>query len=123
MICRFTSARIFPQRGCKLNEPNRFQPLRHIHDRGPPSRRPHALPKSAAANGLQSDNVGRYPSARLALNPSFADGWYWSGWLHLFAGQADMAIQHFEGCPRDRSRGLGWKTPSPSGVTLAGAFL
>jgi adenylate cyclase len=32
----------------------------------------------------------------LALNPSFAYGWYWSGWLRLFAGQADVAIQHFE---------------------------
>jgi hypothetical protein len=28
VICRFTSARIFPQRGCKLNEPNGFKPLR-----------------------------------------------------------------------------------------------
>src|SRR6516162_692145 len=32
MICRFTSARIFPQRGCKLNEPNGFEPLRRVHD-------------------------------------------------------------------------------------------
>ena len=33
MICRFTSARIFPQRGCKLSEPNGFEPLRRVHDR------------------------------------------------------------------------------------------
>jgi len=33
MICRFTSARIFPQRGCKLNEPNGFKPLWRVHDR------------------------------------------------------------------------------------------
>jgi len=32
----------------------------------------------------------------LALNPSFAYGWYWSGWVHTFAGQLDLAIQHFE---------------------------
>ena len=32
----------------------------------------------------------------LALNPSFAYGWYWSGWVRLFAGQLDLAIQHFE---------------------------
>ncbi|HEV8032938.1 MAG TPA: adenylate/guanylate cyclase domain-containing protein [Stellaceae bacterium] len=32
----------------------------------------------------------------LALNPSFANGWYWSGWLRLIAGQADLAIEHFE---------------------------
>src|SRR6516164_1689883 len=33
MICRFTSARIFPQRGSKLSEPNGFEPLRRVHDR------------------------------------------------------------------------------------------
>jgi pentatricopeptide repeat protein len=32
----------------------------------------------------------------LALNPNFAHAWYWSGWLRLFAGEADLAIQHFE---------------------------
>jgi adenylate cyclase len=42
----------------------------------------------------------------LALNPSFARGWYWSGVLRLFAGQPDMAVEHFEASqrlnPRDR---------------------
>ena len=33
MICRFTSARIFPQRECKLNEPNGSEPLRPADDR------------------------------------------------------------------------------------------
>jgi adenylate cyclase len=32
----------------------------------------------------------------LTLNPSFADGWYWSGWLRLWAGQTESAISHFE---------------------------
>jgi len=32
----------------------------------------------------------------LALNPSFAFGWYWSGWVRVFAGQLELAIQHFE---------------------------
>jgi adenylate cyclase len=41
----------------------------------------------------------------LALNPSFAYGWYWSGWLRLFAGQADLAIQHFETSMRLNPRG------------------
>jgi TolB-like protein len=36
----------------------------------------------------------------LALNPSFADGWNWSGWLRLFAGNANLAIEHFETSPR-----------------------
>jgi TolB-like protein len=42
----------------------------------------------------------------LALNPSFARGWYWSGVLRLFAGQPDLALEHFETflrlSPRDR---------------------
>jgi adenylate cyclase len=32
----------------------------------------------------------------LALNPSFARGWNWSGVLRLFAGQPDLAIEHVE---------------------------
>ena len=41
----------------------------------------------------------------LALNPSFAYGWYWSGWLRIFAGQPDLAIQHFETSMRLNPRG------------------
>jgi TolB-like protein len=32
----------------------------------------------------------------LALNPSFARGWYLSGVLRLWAGEADLAIEHVE---------------------------
>jgi adenylate cyclase len=32
----------------------------------------------------------------LELNPSFASGWYWSGWLRLWSGQSDLAIEYFE---------------------------
>ena len=42
----------------------------------------------------------------LALNPSFAEGWYSSGVLRNFAGQPDLAITHLETSlrlnPRDR---------------------
>jgi TolB-like protein/DNA-binding response OmpR family regulator len=31
----------------------------------------------------------------LQINPSFADGWRWSGWLRLWAGLPDVAIDHF----------------------------
>jgi TolB-like protein len=31
----------------------------------------------------------------LELNPSFALGWEWSGWLRLWAGQPDVAIDNF----------------------------
>jgi len=32
----------------------------------------------------------------LHINPNFADGWRWSGWLRLWAGLPDVAIDHFE---------------------------
>jgi adenylate cyclase len=32
----------------------------------------------------------------LEMNPSFALGWQWSGWLRLWAGEPDLAIGHFE---------------------------
>jgi tetratricopeptide (TPR) repeat protein len=32
----------------------------------------------------------------LELNPSFARGWQRSGWLRLWAGHPDIAIEHFE---------------------------
>jgi len=42
----------------------------------------------------------------LALNPSFARGWYWSGILRYMAGQPDLALEHFDNflrlSPRDR---------------------
>jgi adenylate cyclase len=47
-------------------------------------------------------NLGEDIDAAIALvdrsvemNPSFAIGWYYSGWLRLWAGQADLAIEHF----------------------------
>src|SRR5208282_555235 len=41
----------------------------------------------------------------LALNPSFAHAWYWSGWLRLFAGDTDLAIRHFQTSMRLDPRG------------------
>ena len=41
----------------------------------------------------------------LARNPSFAQGWQLSGWLRLWAGQTDLAIQHFETSARLNPRG------------------
>jgi adenylate cyclase len=32
----------------------------------------------------------------LALNPSGAYSWFWSGFLRLFAGSTDLALEHFE---------------------------
>src|SRR4029077_12346107 len=43
----------------------------------------------------------------LELNASYAGGWHYGGWLRLWAGQPDLAIEHFETrsrlSPRDRS--------------------
>jgi adenylate cyclase len=45
----------------------------------------------------------------LTLNPSFARGWHWSGLLRIFAGEPDLALEHFETflrlSPRDRVAG------------------
>jgi TolB-like protein len=42
----------------------------------------------------------------LALNPSLAIGWHWSGIFRIWAGQPDLALEHFETSlrlsPRDR---------------------
>jgi TolB-like protein len=32
----------------------------------------------------------------LRINPSFADGWRWSGWLRLWVGSPNVAIEHLE---------------------------
>jgi TolB-like protein/DNA-binding response OmpR family regulator len=47
----------------------------------------------------------------LQINPSFADGWRWSGWLRLWAGLPDEAISHFERSSRLNPR-------APLGGTL-----
>jgi adenylate cyclase len=36
----------------------------------------------------------------LDLNPSYARGWYWNGWVQLFAGHPDIAIGHFRNAVR-----------------------
>jgi adenylate cyclase len=45
----------------------------------------------------------------LQLNPNLARGWHWSGQLRLWAGQYDLAIEHFETSmrlsPRESRRG------------------
>jgi adenylate cyclase len=36
----------------------------------------------------------------LDLNPSYSRGWYWNGWVRLFAGQPNVAIEHFRNAVR-----------------------
>jgi TolB-like protein/Tfp pilus assembly protein PilF len=43
----------------------------------------------------------------LELNPSFARGWHWAGWLSIQAGHPSLAMKQFETCsrlsPRDQT--------------------
>jgi adenylate cyclase len=70
---------------------------------------PHVLGYAALALGYfgeEMDVALRLIDRCLALNPSYAHGWYWSGLLRVFAGQPDLALKHFETylglSPRDR---------------------
>jgi TolB-like protein/class 3 adenylate cyclase len=73
---------------------------------------PDVLASAAYVLGAFNEDVGAASSLMercLTLNPSFARGWYWSGVLRLFAGQPDVAVEHFKASqrlnPRDRVAG------------------
>jgi adenylate cyclase len=57
--------------------------------------------------GEDIDATAALVDRSLVLNPSFALGWGCSGYIRLFAGQPDLAIEHFETSlrlsPRDRT--------------------
>jgi adenylate cyclase len=60
---------------------------------------PGVLANAALALASFGEDIGTMMSLvdrALALNPSFARGWYLSGLLSLFAGQPDRAIEHVE---------------------------
>jgi TolB-like protein/class 3 adenylate cyclase len=60
---------------------------------------PGILANAALALGYFGEDIGAMlglVDRALVLNPSFARGWYVSGVLRLFAGQPDLAIEHFE---------------------------
>jgi pentatricopeptide repeat protein len=73
------------------------------------------LGRAAYALGCVGEDIGAAIALidrSLELNPSFANGWVNSGWLRLWAGQPDAAIEHFENGLRLNPR-----------VPWAGAFL
>jgi tetratricopeptide (TPR) repeat protein len=55
--------------------------------------------------GEDIDAALRLTERALALNPSHAIGWMRSGWLNLFAGRTETAIEHFETSLRLDPRG------------------
>jgi adenylate cyclase len=57
------------------------------------------LGQAAYALGYLGENIDvaiALIDQALHINPSFADGWRWSGWLRLWAGLPDVAIDHLE---------------------------
>ena len=60
---------------------------------------PEVLAVAAFVLGVRGDDIDVAVSLvdrALALNPSFALGWHWSGILRVVAGYPDLAIEHFE---------------------------
>ena len=60
---------------------------------------PYVLANVADALGYFGEDINAalaLVDRSLQLNPSFAHGWIRSGWLRLWAGQPDLAIEHFE---------------------------
>jgi tetratricopeptide (TPR) repeat protein len=60
---------------------------------------PEVLAVAAFVLGVRGEDVDVAISLvgrALALNPSFALGWYWSGVLRVLVGHPDLAVEHFE---------------------------
>jgi TolB-like protein len=69
---------------------------------------PAILSNAAVALAYLGEDIGTMTTLidrALALNPSFARGWYLSGMLRLWAGQPDLAIERVEAALRLSRRG------------------
>jgi adenylate cyclase len=83
---------------------------------------PGTLAQAALALAFFGEDIGAMVALvdrALVLNPSFARGWYISGWLRLWAGQPDLAIEHVELSLRLSPRG---RFGAPFGVIGAAHF-
>ena len=73
---------------------------------------PSMLANAALALAYFGEDIGAMMALvdrALALNPSFARGWYVSGLLRMWAGQPDIAIEHIEASLRLSPRArVGW---------------
>ena len=73
---------------------------------------PSILANAALALAYFGEDIGAMMALvdrALALNPSFARGWYVSGLLRMWAGQPDIAIEHIEASLRLSPRArVGW---------------
>ena len=69
---------------------------------------PGVLANAASVLAALGEDIGTMMTLidrALALNPSFARGWFLSGVIRLWAGQADLAIEHVETSLRLSPRG------------------
>ena len=66
--------------------------------------------------GQDIDTVTALMDRSLRITPSFADGWHWSGWLRMWAGSPDIAIDHFERSLRLDPRDPGGRILMANGV-------
>jgi len=69
---------------------------------------PSVLANAAVVLAALGEDIGTMMTLidrALALNPSFARGWFQSGFIRLMAGQADLAIEHVETSLRLSPRG------------------
>ena len=107
--------------GC-LPSPHRYQRVDRKSGRQPQDRRrpgptciarrgddPDVLAYSGFALGYFGEDISLAMALidrALKLNANFARGWFWSGWVRLYAGEGETAIKHFETSvrlsPRDR---------------------
>ncbi|HEV2097711.1 MAG TPA: winged helix-turn-helix domain-containing tetratricopeptide repeat protein [Stellaceae bacterium] len=70
-----------------------------------------------AACGEDIDAATALMDRSLQINPSFADGWRWSGWLRLWAGcSPDIAIDHLDRALRLDPRDPRGETSLPKGI-------
>jgi tetratricopeptide (TPR) repeat protein len=77
------------------------------------------LANAANALGMFGENIGTMiglVDRALALNPSYARGWFVSGLLRVFAGQHDLAIEHVETALRLSPRERIGAPPSVMGI-------
>jgi TolB-like protein len=80
---------------------------------------PRILANAANALGMFGENIGTMiglVDRALALNPSYARGWFVSGLLRVFAGQHDLAIEHVETALRLSPRERIGAPPSVMGI-------
>jgi TolB-like protein len=80
---------------------------------------PRILANAANALGMFGEDIGTMiglVDRALALNPSYARGWFVSGLLRVFAGQHDLAIEHVETALRLSPRERIGAPPSVMGI-------